>query len=190
MRIGPGVFDVGAMARWDPIGKGDPGFKMASDWLEAERDNLQFLWLRCDLTVAPETIIRVVRTQLKKQRKVPASLPNKPALLQDLLPLAKGFEPVTVYSIDPRKRPLIYGHQGIQTWLNYRQCYDLRVCEKQTFGKIALQVFRQRGSSAYERAETGYKRFKNLISKAECNNWPPIFRPLKKPSKFSSEAPQ
>lgn len=62
---------------------------------------------------------------------------------------------------------------NIPTWLNYLTCYDLRVAEGLTYGKIAQRVYQKKGSHSRDQAEKAVTRVKAFIALAEHDRWPP-----------------
>jgi hypothetical protein len=62
---------------------------------------------------------------------------------------------------------------NITTWLNYLTCYDLRVANGLTYGKITERVYQKKGSRSRDQAEKAVTRVKAFIELAEHHRWPP-----------------
>jgi len=62
---------------------------------------------------------------------------------------------------------------NITTWLDYLACYDLRVAEGLTYGKIAERVYQKKGSRSRDQAEKAVTRVTAFIELAEHHRWPP-----------------
>ena len=61
---------------------------------------------------------------------------------------------------------------NLTTWLDYLGCYDLRVAQGMTYGKIAAHVYQKKGPRPRDQAEKAVTRVKELIKAAEHHLWP------------------
>jgi hypothetical protein len=62
---------------------------------------------------------------------------------------------------------------NIATWLDYLACYDLRVANGLTYGKIAERIYQKKGSRPRDQAEKAVARVKEFLAAAEHHTWPP-----------------
>jgi hypothetical protein len=61
----------------------------------------------------------------------------------------------------------------VKTWLNYLNCYDLRVTKGLPYGEITHQVYQKRGRVVRDQAEKAVSRVQRFIRAAETKQWPP-----------------
>lgn len=62
---------------------------------------------------------------------------------------------------------------NVTTWLDYLACYDLRVAEGLTYGKIAERVYHRKGPQPRDQAEKAVARVTKFVEAAERHRWPP-----------------
>jgi hypothetical protein len=61
----------------------------------------------------------------------------------------------------------------VKTWLDYLNCYDLRVTKGLPYGEITRQVYQKRGRLVRDQAEKAVSRVQRFIQAAETKQWPP-----------------
>jgi hypothetical protein len=128
-----------------------------------ERRPDRFLWVQLDAAYPPHTLVRALLPKLCGM--------HRKARLRDEMPPTLVVPAFFKYK--PGDKSGIQGYSGIKTWLQYLQCYDLRMTKALSFGQVAMKVYGHSGPKTYERAEQGFKRVRRLIRQAEQRRWPP-----------------
>jgi hypothetical protein len=126
-----------------------------------------FACLVVDLTRDPKTLKRGVETWLRQQ--------NRKCKRYGLVSVSwsRTIEGERIdtefrqpFDID-RPSPI----RRLSVWLESLRCYDMRHCEKKTFGEIAHEIYERKLDR--DKAEKGFNRIRELIAAAEQNKWPP-----------------
>lgn len=61
----------------------------------------------------------------------------------------------------------------VRTWLDYLNCYDLRMTKGLQYGEITRQVYQKSGRVVRDQAEKAVTRVQRFILAAETKQWPP-----------------
>ena len=137
-----------------------------------------------DTSFAPQVLLDALRPLLKEHharvKGISKGKRRSPHKRTDIV-VSTPFSPFKQIMASPHNYPPI---RDIKPWLKFLRCYDLRTCEKKSYGQIDLKVYGETSEHKNKEVKRSIQKVETLIECAVNNWWPPPAL-LKKKATFS-----